>query len=135
MDLRTRHLENKTRAYDVGLQTGKGLWFQGNQIIIAFKTKDQRETMRFPAEKGLWDVYIRITKAPDYGILQLNINESAPIEVDGFSNGVGVTEIKIPRVQLAKDGNTLNLMVTGKNKLSTGYFSGIDNIRWEKPDE
>lgn len=135
MDLRTRHLENKTRTYDVGLQTGKGLWFQGNQIIIAFKTKDQRETMRFPAEKGLWDVYIRITKAPDYGILQLNINESAPVEVDGFSNGVGVTEIKIPRVQLAKDGNTLNLAVTGKNKLSTGYFAGIDNIRWEKSDE
>jgi hypothetical protein len=134
MDLRTRHLENKPRAYDIGLQTGKGLWFQGNQIIMAFKTKDQRETMRFPAEKGLWDVYIKITKASDYGILKLTINNSAPVEIDGFSKGIGVSEIKIPRVELAPSDNTLNVIVTGRNKLSTGYFAGIDNIRWENPN-
>lgn len=84
--------------------------------------------LRFKVGKaGTYPVSAYLTKAGDYGIVQLKI-DGKPIgqPFDGYNDGVTRELAKFGEVQLSAGDHTLTMEITGKNDKSVGYYAGLD---------
>lgn len=134
-DFRQRHLTAERRDYELALQTGASFWFFNNQLLFLFNSLNQEEVLNFPAQAGMWDVTLTITKAPDYGIMELTLNGGETIRVDSFSDKIETYNVRFNKATLKTSGNELRIRVVGKNTESTGYYGGIDYISWKPATE
>ncbi|MQA26956.1 MAG: hypothetical protein GEU94_16175 [Micromonosporaceae bacterium] len=78
---------------------------------------------------GEYDLSMVLTKARDYGIVQLAMDGADVGEaVDGYHDpGVIKTDpIDMGTVKLDAGKHRLTLTLTGKNDASTGYLAGVD---------
>ena len=50
---------------------------------------------------GRYEVVANLTKAIDYGIVKIAINDNAPKEFDRFNDGVASDKISLGRVRVA----------------------------------
>ena len=87
----------------------------------------------FPVEKaGAYKVLVRLTKAPDYGIVQLYVNDNKmgdPIDLYD-PNVVPAGELDMGPHELTKGENKLTIEITGANPDAVkSYMGGIDYIR------
>jgi hypothetical protein len=107
------------------------IWFQAGSAPSSF-------TVEFEVpQAGAYDLSAVLTKAPDYGIHTLAVDDQAiggPF--DGYNaGGVAVAEQGYGRVDLAQGRHTLTLTVTGRNAASSGFSAGVDLIELELLDE
>lgn len=89
-------------------------------------------TLGFNADKaGRQRVIVRLTRANDYGIVQLRINgQKAGDTIDLYNNGVAPTEeIDLGSFDLKKGENTLTAEIVGANDDAVkAYMFGIDYL-------
>ena len=103
----------------------KHLWWRegkpGDRLELGFGVK----------EAGRRHVIVRLTKAVDYGKVQLHVNgQKAGEVIDLFNNGVvGTDEIDLGGFDLKKGQNTLAIEIVGANdKAVKSYMAGLDYI-------
>jgi hypothetical protein len=79
---------------------------------------------------GPYEVKLFLTVAPDFGIAGISLGEQGTVSFDGYNNGVALREVTLGQLQLPAGLQELQLQVTGKSDLSTGYFMGIDRVEF-----
>jgi hypothetical protein len=101
------------------------LWWRnakpGDKLTVAFKS---------PAE-GSRHVIVRLTKAPDYGKVQLSVNgKKAGEAIDLYAKGVEpAAELDLGAMELKKGENTLTAEIVGANDAAIkGYMFGLDYL-------
>jgi hypothetical protein len=115
------------------VQTGAWPWSQEQQLWWVDTNVGDTLTLEFDVEKtGKYDIIGVFTKAIDYGIAKLSINdkevEGSPI--DFYNNGVIVTpETALGTFKLKKGKNTLVVEITGQNeKALDNRMFGLDYL-------
>ena len=90
-------------------------------------------SLAIPVEKaGKYEIFAVFTKAGDYGIHTLSINDAVVFkDLDLYNNGVIQTpEQSLGVFDLKQGENTLNVTITGKNeKAVPNYMFGLDYLR------
>jgi hypothetical protein len=111
---------------------GKGKWKNDNQMWwTGAQPGDKIDVVLKVAETGLYDVAVKLTKAIDYGIVQLYIDgQKAGTPIDLFHDGVVPTgPISIGRHTLAAGDHKLTVEIVGANpKAVKSYMFGLDSI-------
>lgn len=76
-------------------------------------------------------VEIYMTRAPDYGRLQLEVDgKASSVPFDGIAPQVFPSgPIQVGTFPLQAGNRRVSLMITGKHPQSTGYYVGIDKVR------
>jgi len=118
------------------VQKGQLGWSGNGQLWWRDPEVDTRLTTRFILEEGgQYRVRAGLTKAPDYGIVRLFLNDT-PV-VNSF-NGYHAEEVAIEQVSLGshvlKAGeNTLSVKVLGRDdRAKPGNMAGIDVLHFER---
>ena len=76
---------------------------------------------------GAYQLSTTLTKAADYGILDVQVDGGAAVPFDAYqASGVGTQTVDLGNVQLPAGTHRLALTVTGKNPAATGYLAGLD---------
>jgi len=105
---------------------GKQLWFKPEA------PKNYAATVDVPSDiAGEKKVTLWYTKAPDYGMVQLWVNNQKVAEWDGYNEGKVVRASIQFTAKLVEGQNTLELRIVGKNEKSTNYMAGLDCIKVE----
>ncbi len=104
----------------------KQLWFTPDSPRNYATTVDVPSDLAGEKKVTLW-----YTKAPDYGQVQLWLNNQKVAEWDGYNEGKVVRDSIQFSVNLPEGQCTLELRIVGKNEKSTGYFAGLDCIKVE----
>jgi hypothetical protein len=116
---------------------------QSGDYMLAFDSGGQGEfSLGVPVQdEGMYKVKIHYLRAPDYGIVQLRVNDKAigePIDlfrafVEMFPRPIWPPkEFVFPTVFLRSGLNTFTFSVDSKNPESDGYKCGIDCIVLER---
>lgn len=113
-------------SFGEGWSGEEHLWWTenkpGNQLVLGFEVKNG----------GRKRVLARMTKAPDYGIVQISVNgRKAGGPIDLYNQTVvGTGEMDLGEFDLKAGQNTLTLEMIGTNEKSTGqrYMAGLDYI-------
>jgi hypothetical protein len=95
------------------------------------KPGDKLDILLKAKEAGTYRVTVKLTKAIDYGIVQLYVNGNrAGTLIDLFNDGVAPTgPIAIGTHKLEKGKNTLTVEIKGANKKAVkSYMFGLDEI-------
>lgn len=85
----------------------------------------------YPSDAGEYSVELWHTAGPDYGQCEVWVNGKKVTAWDGF-NKDGVARKKLDKpfsMTLAKEGNIIEVRVTGKNGKSKGHKAGLDCLR------
>jgi hypothetical protein len=117
------------RPQDVSLPEGKWsdglqLWWRqgkpGDKLVLAFES----------AEAGRKQVSIGLTRASDYAIVQLYINDRKVGEpIDLYAAQITSFTVALGAVELAKGENQLAIEIVGSNAASSKlHFVGIDYV-------
>jgi hypothetical protein len=80
---------------------------------------------------GTYDLVGEFTKAPDYGIIRVSLDEMTPNDpIDFYAESVSRSgEVELGSMDLASGTHTLQLTIVGKNeKAVPGYMAGIDYL-------
>ena len=101
---------------------GQQLWFQGASV-------GDRVSLHINVpQDGTYAATVALTKAADYGIVQVGVDGAdlgAP--VDGFApSGVAVADHGLGPVTLTAGQHTLTLTVAGRNAAATSSMIGLD---------
>ena len=97
---------------------------------------DDRLVLEVPVkEAGKYKVIVNLTKAIDYGIVQLSLDDTklgGPIDL--FNDGVVATgPIDLGTHDLAAGNHKLTIQITGANeKAVKAYMAGLDYVKLEK---
>ncbi|MFI8085418.1 DNRLRE domain-containing protein [Kitasatospora sp. NPDC086009] len=112
-------------------------WSGGGQVFLAADAVGDNASFRISVpEEGTYQLGALLTKAADYGIVQLSIdgqNVGAPF--DGYSAAVTTTPFAAgPTGRLARGDHELRLTVTGKNPaaVAPSYQAGLDRVTLTK---
>jgi hypothetical protein len=106
-------------------------WSGDSQILATTDAEGDYVVVAVPIEKsGTYEISLYLTKADDYGLLQLMVNGEALGEVyDGYDRRVlSSGRLKMGRAFLHEGDNQFRLQVVGKNKASENYYFGADCI-------
>lgn len=120
------------------VQGGFGdLWSGERQLWWPWGNPKDELVVAFPVnEAGRYNVLGNFTRAHDYGIIQLYINDKKAGEPMDFyvAEGVKITgEKPLGVYDLRKGENQLKAVIVGKNpKAAVGYMFGIDYLLLEK---
>jgi len=90
--------------------------------------------LELPSEAGKFDLKIRLTKAVDYGIVQVWLDgKKLGQPIDLFNDGViGTPEISMGVQELTQGPHTLTFEIVGANeKAVKSYMVGIDYVKLE----
>ncbi len=132
----------KSREFTFWLQPSTGFpagnWSKDGHMFASGTTEGDWIELRLPErEPGRYALEIFFTKAADYGIVAVFVNEARLGEFDLWSGRdiVPTGALKLGDVQLGGRKNLLRLEVVGKNPNAAPPFFqfGIDGIRIEKP--
>jgi hypothetical protein len=115
------------------MESFEGQWSGGSQLFFRADAPGDMMTITVPSEEGLSvDLTVFFTKAPDYGIVQVVLDDK-PLgdPFDGYSEKVErAPGYKLGTVTLEGSGtHVLAFKVVGKNEKSAGYLVGIDCIK------
>ncbi|GAA0593714.1 DUF2961 domain-containing protein [Kribbella sandramycini] len=89
----------------------------GDQVVLGFDV---------PAG-GNYELAAVLTKAADYGVVELRVDGGAPVRFDGYAaSGVSTQRVGLGSRQLAAGKHQLTITVTGKNPAATGFLAGLD---------
>jgi hypothetical protein len=132
----------KSREFSFWLQPSSGFpggkWSKdGHMFAHGTKQGDWIELRLPEREPGRYALEIFMTKAADYGIVSVTVNEAelGTFDLLSLREVVPSGALKLGDVQLAGRKNTLRLEVVGKNPnaASPFYQFGIDGIRIGNP--
>ncbi|MBD0378782.1 DUF2961 domain-containing protein [Paenibacillus sedimenti] len=104
-------------------------WSGDKQLWLFGMQPGDYATVAFTVpQDGLYDLAAVLTKARDYGVVQLSIDgQNIGEAFDGFNPTVVKSDpINLGKLQLKSGQHSLTLKVTGKSASSTGYLAGID---------
>ncbi len=107
-----------------GWSNNRQLWWRNA------KEKDSL-VLEFNIEQtGDYDVTLGITKAVDYGIVQIAVNSETKIDsLDLYNPSVIAVDLKLPVCRLNKGRNTLKVTVLGSNPAAVkSHMFGLDYI-------
>lgn len=120
----TAPAEPQGNCCGVSWSGGQQLWFHGGKI-------GDTVTLAFAVPTaGSYDMSAVLTRAADYGIAQLYLDNAAIGQPTDFylSAGVGTVTEQYGTKQLAPGRHTLTLTVTGKNPAASNYLLGLDVV-------
>lgn len=124
----------ETPAGIAGSQSGPWGWSKGSQLWWRYGNSGDVLQARFIAEEpGIYRVTAQLTKAPDYGIIQLYINDKpAGGRFNGYNeDGVIPFEVNLGQHTLKKGDNTLSIRLLGSDdKAKPGNMAGIDYLQF-----
>ncbi len=122
--------KNKT-AGNARRQNLRG-WSKGAHLWWTDAKPDDQLTLEFSVPiAGQYELLARLTKAPDYGIVQLNVNDEVVGDpVDLYSKEVEkADEISLGTFDFTEQTQTLTITITGKNdEAAAGYMAGLDYL-------
>lgn len=104
-------------------------WSGGAQLWLKGAKTGDTATFAFSLPTaGSYRIGAVLTKAVDYGIVQLSIDGAAAgAAFDGYqASGVGTQTVSLGTRQLAAGKHTLTMTLTGKNAAATNYLAGLD---------
>jgi hypothetical protein len=117
-------------AIPQGLGGFHGQWSGGSQLWWRPQRVGAHAEEELPAQKaGTYHLILRLTQAPDYGIIQFSVNGTkvgSPIDLYGETVSP-VQPIDLGKVELKDGTNTLGMEDVGSDK--GGYSAGIDYIK------
>jgi hypothetical protein len=75
------------------------------------------------------NIEFQLTKAKDYGIATITLNDRAEITFDAYAPEVSVEQVLMKNANIKKGVNTLMIRIKGKNDQALpGYYFGIDYL-------
>jgi hypothetical protein len=82
------------------------------------------------ATPGRYEVTLFLTRAPDYGNVQVEVDgKRSPASFDGYARRVVQSgAVRAGMFQLPQGPRKISLMIIGKSPQSTNYYVGIDRI-------
>ncbi len=115
---------------------GAGKWKNDNQLWwTGAKPRDRLNIRLKVKESGTYKVIVKLTKAVDYGIVQLFIDDTkAGDSIDLYNDGVIPSgPISIGVHTLKKGDHTLSVQIVGANeKAVKSYMFGLDEVLLER---
>lgn len=89
--------------------------------------------IEFPVEKaGRYAVSANLTKAVDYAVVELSVNDEEPKEFDRYNSDVKHDVVELGEFDLGEGNNTLTVKITGKNEAAAPrHMFGLDYIKLE----
>ncbi len=119
-----------------GSQSGNFGWSDDSQLWWRHgKTGDELFTRFILNEDGRYNISAQLTKAPDYGILQLFLN-GVPVgpRFNGFhTDGVITEQVKLGTHALTKGEHILSVKILGADaNAKPGNMAGIDWLKFER---
>ncbi|MEV8373207.1 DUF2961 domain-containing protein [Kribbella sp. NPDC056861] len=108
-------------------------WSGGAQLWIhGAKAGDQAVLPFTVPTTGNYSLSTALTKAADYGIVDLSIDGAKVATFDGYAaTGVTTQTVDLGTKALAAGKHQLAIAVTGKNAAATGFLSGLDLLDLE----
>ncbi len=105
-------------------------WSGEGQIWWKEGKPGDRLVLEFPVETaGKYEVFANLTKAIDYAIVKLAVNDGPPKELDRFNQGVANDKLSLGTLELPKGTNRLTVTITGANeKAVKKYMFGLDYL-------
>jgi hypothetical protein len=86
-------------------------------------------TLTVPVEKtSRYLVSIAITRAPDYGQVDVYFDGQKLASYDGFADWIETGLVDLGILELTSGDHELKLLVTGKNERSANYMVGLDCV-------
>ena len=103
-------------------------WSNGAQAWIHGTKAGDKVVLGFTVPStGSYDLSTVLTKAADYGIADIQIDDQAAVSFDGYvASGVSTQEVDLGTAQLTGGAHQLTITLTGKNPAATGYLVGLD---------
>ena len=117
-------------AGELSSQTGK-TWEDNAHLWWRRADVDDALELKFISDKGSANanIELQLTKAKDYGIVDISINDTQKITFDGYAPNVSVEKIQMKNMNISEGINTLKIVVKGKNdKALEGNMFGIDYL-------
>ncbi len=111
------------------LMTGfKGDWSDETQLLWKGQKEGDTLTLKVPAPAdGEYEVTAYLTKAPDYGIVQIAFGDQVSEKIDLYGIAIAPSgPIALGKWKLSKGGNEFVITVKWKNPVSAGTVVGID---------
>ncbi len=108
-------------------------WSGGSQLWIHGSKAGDKVVLQFAVPTaGTYKVSTALTKAADYGIVELAIDGKAPVTFDGYTpTGVTTQNVDLGSQALTAGNHQLSITLTGKNAAATGYLAGVDFLDLE----
>ncbi len=92
-----------------------------------------RLVLEFPVEKaGRYEVAANLTKAIDYAIVKLTVNDEPPCEFDRFHDGVATDKLWLGELTLPAGANRLTVEIVGMNPSERAvkrFMFGLDYLQ------
>ncbi|MBR5403232.1 MAG: DUF2961 domain-containing protein [Bacteroidales bacterium] len=112
----------------------EGIWSNGKQwTFFAGKTGDMATFELAPKVEGTYSISLYGTRANDYGIIEISLNEGKPTSVDCyFPDVVNSGEIRLGEATTKNGVITMTIRIAGQNPLSRGNMFGLDYILMDK---
>jgi hypothetical protein len=107
-------------------------WSNDRQFFWQPTDVGETATVDLPDQKaGTYELKVHLTKGPDYGIFQINLNgKDVGQPVDLYNTTVAPSDvIDLGPVTLQDGKPALKLTLTGKNPASTASFFGLDYLQ------
>jgi hypothetical protein len=131
LDLGPNHLADE---HAHGYVITKENWSGSHAMAYAATEEDAARVK--PSDSLLAGVRVQVTidgqkrvdtKAADYGIVDIQIDDNTKVSFDGYvSAGVSTQLVDLGTAQLTAGNHQLSLTLTGKNPAATGYLVGLD---------
>jgi len=128
----------KTEGAELGPQelgpSDSGRWSGNTQMWFRPQGPGASFTLQLPvASEGDYQVSVFLTKAIDYGIVQVQLDgKDLGQPFDGYHDGVIPSgRVALGDVRLTKGNHQITFRVTGKNQNSVGFMVGVDCIALE----
>lgn len=103
-------------------------WSNGTQAWIHGTKAGDKVVLRFAVPtNGSYSLSTVLTKAADYGIVDIQIDDNTKVSFDGFvASGVTTQRVDLGAAQLTAGNHQVILTLTSKNPAATGYLVGLD---------
>lgn len=111
-------------------QSGKQ-WDENAHLWWRSADKGDVLSLQFTSEMSYSgrDIELQLTKAIDYGIVSLSINNGPELVFDGYGVGVSVERVIVENAMIRQGVNTLEIKIKGRNEQARdGNMFGIDYL-------
>lgn len=101
----------------VEVQSAEFGWSEGAQLWWRDGEKGDMLVLEFPVEEGgRYQIGANLTKAVDYAVVQISVNDSDGVEFDRFNSKVEHDLVELGVFDLASGTNRLELEIKGTNR-------------------
>jgi len=112
-------------------QVSQWRWSNDTQLWWKFGKPGERLLLEFPVAKaGRYRVIANLTKAVDYGIVRLAIDNQSPKQFDRYFTEVSHDELELGEFDLAAGPHRLEVEIVGANENAIeSHMFGLDYLR------